>query len=103
TATWTSVTDTNWSAGANWTGGTGTAGVPASTDNVVFGNTGNATTITAISNVVDSTGGNFGGTISSLQYTNSFNGSYQNTRIASGVTLNITNNTAPFNSAIYVG
>ncbi|HEY1718362.1 MAG TPA: pectinesterase family protein [Verrucomicrobiae bacterium] len=105
TAFWTgaSGTDTNWSNGANWSGGTGTAGVPASTDNVVFGNAGNATAITEISNVVDNTGGNFLGTISSLAYTNSVANSYQNTLIASGVTLNITNNTGPFGSALFAG
>jgi pectin methylesterase-like acyl-CoA thioesterase len=104
-AFWTgaSGTDTNWSNGGNWSGGGGTAGVPASTDDVVFGNIGTATSITGISNVVDNTSGNFSGTISSLSYTNNTAGSYQNTLIAPGVTLTITNNTGPFGSALFVG
>lgn len=89
-ASWTgaSGTDTNWSDGANWSGGTGTANVPAAGDNVVFANSGNATTLTAINNIVDGTSGNFGGTIASLQYSNSNN--FQNTLIAPGVTLSVT-------------
>lgn len=89
TAVWTagSSVSTNWSDGANWSGGTGAAGVPAATDSVVFNNTGTTTTA-AISNVVDSTTGNFGGTIASLQYSNTVN--FQNTLIASGVTLWVT-------------
>jgi pectin methylesterase-like acyl-CoA thioesterase len=105
TAVWTagSAITTNWSDGGNWSGGTGTSGVPGSGDDVVFKDTGNATVITAISNAVDSTSGNFAGTISSLSYTNTVANSYQNTLIASGVTLNITNNTGPFGSALFVG
>ena len=38
--------------------------------------------------MVDSVSGNFGGTIASLQYTNPAN--FQNTLIASNVTLNVT-------------
>jgi pectin methylesterase-like acyl-CoA thioesterase len=104
-AIWTgaSGTDTNWSTGGNWSGGTGTAGVPGGGDNVVFGNVGTTTTIAGISNVVDSTGGNFGGYISALVYTNTTTGSFQNTLIAPGVTLNITNNTGPFTSALFAG
>lgn len=102
---WTggSTTDTNWSDGSNWSGGTGAGGVPGPADNVVFGNTGSATSITAISNVVDGTSGNFGGTIGSLAYTNNVSGTFQNTLIAQGVTLNITNNTGPFGTALFVG
>src|SRR5690349_18683318 len=66
TAVWTAGggADTNWSTAANWTGGTGTAGVAGSLDNVVFNSVGTATSVAGISNVVDSTGGNFAGTIS---------------------------------------
>ena len=105
TAFWTgaSGTDTNWSTGGNWSGGTGPAGSPTNADNVVFGNTGNATTITGISNVVDSTSGNFGGTISSLSYTNTIASSWQNTLITPGLTLNVTSNTGPFGTALFVG
>jgi pectin methylesterase-like acyl-CoA thioesterase len=78
-------------------------GVPAGGDNVVFGNVGATTTIGGISNVVDSTSGNFGGYISSLQYTNTVANSFQNTLIAYNVTLNVTNNTGPFTSALFVG
>jgi pectin methylesterase-like acyl-CoA thioesterase len=95
--------DTNWSTGANWAGGSGTGGVPGPTDSVIFGDIGNATSVTAISNIVDSTGGNFLGTISSLAFTNSVSLSFQNTLIAPGVTLTITNNTGPFGSALFLG
>ncbi|TAK98929.1 MAG: hypothetical protein EPO07_11290, partial [Verrucomicrobia bacterium] len=98
-----SGTDTNWSTGGNWIGGTGTAGVPGSTDDVIFGNTGAATSITSISNVLDGTGGNFAGTLFSLAYTNAVTGTYQNTLIAPGTTLNLTNNTGPFGTALFVG
>jgi len=109
TAYWSAgSTTTNWSDGGNWTGGTGTAGVPGSTDNVIFGNAGtNSSGVTSSStvfgNVVDSTSGNFAGTIYSLAYTNNGTSSYQNTLIAPNVTLNITNNTGPFGSALFVG
>ncbi len=86
--TWTGAADTNWSNGANWSGGTGTGGVPGAADNVVFGPAGAAATATAISNVVDSASGNFGGAIASLQYTNPAN--FQNTLIVPTVTLNVT-------------
>ena len=68
--------------GANWTGSSEHrhGGVPGAADNVVFGTAGEATTATSISNYLDSTSGNFGGTIGSLQYTNSAN--FQNTLIA---------------------
>ena len=104
-ATWTgaSGTDTNWSTGGNWTGGTGTAGVPGASDDVVFGNAGAGTTFGAISNVVDSTAGNFAGYVSSLSFTNATSGTIQNTLIAPGVTLNVTNNTGPFGSVLFVG
>lgn len=105
TVIWTagSTTDTNWSNGANWSGGTGTGGVPGSSDDVVFGALGSSTSFTAISNVVDSTSGNFGGIIGSLAYTNNVSGTFQNTLIAPGLTLTITNNTGPFGSALFVG
>jgi pectin methylesterase-like acyl-CoA thioesterase len=95
--------DTSWSTGANWLNGSGTGGVPGSTDNVVFGDAGNATAFANISNVVDSTSGNFAGTISSLAFTNSVGFSWQNMLIASGLTLTITNNTGPFGSALFLG
>ncbi len=85
---WTGAVDTNWSNGGNWTGGTGTGGVPGAADNVLFGPVGTATTAGVISNVVDGISGNFGGTIGSLQYTNPAN--FQNTLIAPTITLNVT-------------
>jgi pectin methylesterase-like acyl-CoA thioesterase len=110
TAYWSagSTSTTNWSDGGNWTGGTGTAGVPGSTDNVIFGNAGTnssgaTSSSTVFDNVVDSTNGYFAGTISSLAYTNNGSVSYHNTLIAPNVTLNITNNTGPFGSALFVG
>jgi pectin methylesterase-like acyl-CoA thioesterase len=110
TAFWSagSTSSTNWSDGGNWTGGTGLAGVPGSTDNVMFGNSGTSvsgvtSSSTVFGNVVDSTSGNFAGTIYSLAFTNGVTGSYQNMLIAPNVTLNITNNTGPFGSALFVG
>jgi len=102
---WTgaSGTDTNWSNGANWLGGSGTGGVPDGDDDVLLGNIGAATTFGAISNVVDGTSGNFGGYIGTLQFTNGINGSSENMLIAPGVTLNVTNNTGPFGSVLFVG
>jgi pectin methylesterase-like acyl-CoA thioesterase len=91
-ATWAGGVDTNWSTGGNWTGGSGTLGVPGPTDNVLFSTAGEATTSTAISNYVDGVSGNFAGTIGSLQYINPAN--FQNTLIAPNVTLNITGATA---------
>ena len=72
---------TNWSTTGNWT----PSGVPGSATNVVFNNTATAANSTTINNVVDA---GFGGTISSLAYTNT--SGYENTLIARGVTLNIT-------------
>src|SRR5208282_3025596 len=84
TAYWTpGGTDTNWSTGGNWICGTGTLGVPGPTDSVVFGPAGTNTVAFVISNYVDSVTGNFGGTIGSLQYTNT--AGYHNTLIAPGV------------------
>jgi len=110
TAYWSagSTSTTNWSDGGNWTGGTGPAGVPGSTDDVIFGNAGTnssgaTSSSTVFDNVVDSTNGNFAGTIFSLSYTNNGSVSYHNTLIAPNVTLNITNNTGPFGSALFVG
>ena len=85
---WTGASDTNWSNGGNWSGGTGTGGVPGGTDNVIFGVTGEVPNAGTISNYLDSVSGNFAGTIGSLQYTNPAN--FQNTLIAPGLTLNIT-------------
>jgi pectin methylesterase-like acyl-CoA thioesterase len=105
TAVWTgaSGTDTNWSTGGNWSGGTGTAGVPSAADNVFFNDVGAVVSSFAISNVVDSTSGNFGGTIASLSYTNTINNSFQNTLIAPGVTLNVTGAGGPSGSALFIG
>jgi pectin methylesterase-like acyl-CoA thioesterase len=86
---WVGGIDTNWSTGGNWSpAGSGTAGVPGPTDNVVFGTIGASPTSGAISNYVDGVLGNFAGTIGSLQYTNAAN--FQNTLIAPTVTLNVT-------------
>ncbi|HXC99538.1 MAG TPA: hypothetical protein VN048_09365, partial [Verrucomicrobiae bacterium] len=87
-AFWIGGVDTNWSTGGNWSGGSGTLGVPGATDNVVFGPIGASPTSDAVSNYVDGVLGNFAGTIGSLQYTNAAN--FQNTLIAPSVTLNIT-------------
>lgn len=102
---WTgsSGTDTNWSTGGNWLNGSGTGGVPGPSDDVVFGAAGSGTSVSGISNVVDSTSGNFLGSIGSLSYTNNVGGSFQNTLIEPGLTLNVTNNTGPFGSALFVG
>jgi pectin methylesterase-like acyl-CoA thioesterase len=102
---WTgsSGTDTNWSTGGNWLNGSGTGGVPGPADDVVFGVAGSGTSVNGISNVVDSTSGNFLGSIGSLSYTNNGGGSFQNTLIEPGLTLNVTNNTGPFGSALFVG
>jgi len=74
--------DTNWSDAVNWTPN----GVPGSSSNVVFDST-TARTDTTINNVVDS---GFGGTIASLSYSETNTGTFQNTLIAHGVTLNVT-------------
>jgi len=97
TAYWTpGGSDTNWSTGANWIGGSGTAGVPGQTDSVVFGPAGTIAAPFVISNYVDSVSGNFGGTIGSLQYTNGAN--YHNTLIAPGISLMITNTNSTITS-----
>ncbi len=90
TAIWTdaSGTDTNWSDGANWSGGIGPGGVPAASDDVKFFNTGGTATVGVIDNTVDNIFGLFGGTIASLQYGNTNN--FHTTQIVSGGTLNIT-------------
>lgn len=95
-----SATDTNWSDALNWAG---TGAAPTNVDNVYFGSVGSVVGSLAVSNVVDATFASHGGTISSLSYTNITANSFQNTLIAPGVTLNITNNTGPFNSALFLG
>jgi hypothetical protein len=93
TAYWTpGGTDTNWSTGGNWIGGSGSAGVPGATDSVIFGPAGTIATAFVINNYVDSVAGNFGGTIGSLVYSNGAN--YHNTLIAPGVTLLVDGATA---------
>ena len=75
--------DRNWSTAGNWTGG-----VPAGTNAVLFNNT-DAQTDTNTVNTVDASTA-----VSSLSYTNWSAGSYssyQNTTVASGRTLSITN------------
>lgn len=79
---WTSG-DRNWSTTANWTGG-----VLANTNAVIFNNT-DAQVDTNTVNTLDTST-----TVSSLSYTNWSTGgysSYQNTAVASGKTLTITN------------
>ncbi len=98
--TWTGAADTNWSNGGNWSGGSGTAGVPGATDNVVFGPVG-AGAAGAVSNVVDGVLGNFAGTIGSLQYTNPAN--FQNTLIMPGLTLNVTGATVAVSGLTVAG
>jgi hypothetical protein len=73
--------NTNWSSAGNWSPG----GVPGSATNVSFDNADYAIDGT-INNVVDS---GFVGPIASLTYTNTINGSYENTLIANGVTLTV--------------
>lgn len=93
TAYWTpGGTDSNWSDPGNWTGGTGTGGAPGFADSVVFGATGTSATAFYPSNYVDGVTGDFAGTIGSLQYTNA--ASFQNTVIAPGVTVLVTNQTS---------
>jgi pectin methylesterase-like acyl-CoA thioesterase len=106
TILWTgrSGTDTNWSTPNNWTNTAAlTAPVPTGSDDVVFGNTGAVASSLAISNYIDSTSGNFLGTVGSLSFTNNVNSTFQNTLIAPGLTLTITNNTGPFGSLLFVG
>jgi pectin methylesterase-like acyl-CoA thioesterase len=76
----------NWSTGANWTNATaGTAGnVPGSADDIKFFDTGAATPVGTINNVVDS---GFGGTIASLQFGNTNN--FHTTQVAPGQTLTL--------------
>ncbi|HEY3762384.1 MAG TPA: IPT/TIG domain-containing protein [Verrucomicrobiae bacterium] len=78
--------DINWSTPGNWTPG----GVPGSATNVSFDNLASVSDGT-INNTVDA---GFVGPIASLNYTNTANGSYENTSIASGVTLVVN---GPFN------
>jgi hypothetical protein len=75
--------DRDWSTAGNWTGG-----IPTSTNTVIFSDT-DAQTGTSPVNIVDANT-----TVSSLSYTNSSSGSatsYQNSTVASGLTLTITN------------
>jgi len=79
---WTSG-DRNWSTSANWIGN-----VPANTNDVIFGPTDAQTTATPVNTVDGSI------TVKSLAFTNSAAGaytSYQNTTVASGQILTITN------------
>ncbi len=92
-----SATDTNWSDAANWTG---TGFAPGGGDDVVFGTAGAVVGSLAVSNVVDS---GFGGAISSLSFTNTVANSFQNTLIANGTVLMVTNHTGPFGSALFLG
>ena len=87
TATWTgaSGTDTNWSTGGNWLGGTGTGGAAGSADDVKFFDTGSVATASNVNNIVDL---GFGGAINSLQYGQT-NGTHT-TLITNGATLNVT-------------
>lgn len=99
TKIWTGLgPDQNWSTAANWS-----SGAPGFADNVVFGNTGVAASYSDISNVVDTTWSSAAGWISSLAYTNGTANSFHNTLLADGVTLNITNNTGPLGSALFLG
>ena len=105
TATWTAIGggDTNWSTGANWTGGSGGGGAQATGDGVIFTNNGLVTaSTTLVNNFVDTST-----SISSLWYApTNMSGStnlYHNTFIGSGVTLSITNNNGPVSSALFVG
>jgi pectinesterase len=85
------ATDTNWSDGANWVGGT----APGGGDDVKFFNTGTASAIGITNSIVDNA---FAGTVGSLQYgaTNGFG--FHTTFIAPNQTLWITNT-----GGIYVG
>ena len=98
TAVWNwTAGDRNWSTPGNWSGG-----IPASTNDVVLGNI-DAQTATTPVNTVDTTT-----TARSLSYTNSSAGaytSYQNTVVAAGRTLTLTNglNVGVGNSVGYAG
>lgn len=74
--------NTNWSDGLNWQ----LPGEPGAADIVVFNDQVSVFDST-INNVVDA---GFGGTISSLTYSQIGNGDYQNTFIPGGMTLNVT-------------
>jgi autotransporter-associated beta strand protein len=81
----------DWSVGANWTGGTGTGGIPGTADDVTFGDavlTGNGTTMDE----------NF--TIDSLSYSPD-NGVQQTTTINQGLTLQISD--AGSGNVLFVG
>lgn len=77
--TWDNAAGGDWSVGANWSGGTGTGGIPGPADDVFFGDVlaGNGTTVDE----------DF--TIDSLSYSQD-NGDAQSTTINPGVTLQIT-------------
>src|ERR1039458_10242362 len=77
-----SSANTNWSTAVNWTPN----GVPGSSAAVALSSTA-AGADTTTNNVVDS---GFGGTIASLSYSDTTTGTFQNTLIANGVTLNVT-------------
>ena len=77
-----SSANTNWSTAVNWTPN----GVPGSSAAVALSSMA-AGADTTTNNVVDS---GFGGTIASLSYSDTTTGTFQNTLIANGVTLNVT-------------
>lgn len=91
-ATWTggASPDLNWSTGGNWSGGTGSGGQPASTDSVVFGDTGTVGDSAMINNTVDLS---FAGTIAALTYNHKISGAYHVTEIPTGQTLSVSGNT----------
>jgi hypothetical protein len=92
TLVWTNgAADINWSSVLNWTNITsGGNGPPGIFNDVVFTNFSTAVTGTTINNVVDSGFAGTGGTIASLSYSDTTTGTFQNTLIANGVTLNVT-------------
>ena len=77
----TSLTDSNWSTGGNWSG----LAAPGATDDVQFLDAGSSISAGSPNNFVDNS---FAGTIGSLRYANQ-NG-FHTTVIAPGKTLNIT-------------
>jgi fibronectin-binding autotransporter adhesin len=87
---WNNAAGGKWSVGANWLNGTGTGGIPGPADDVSFLNIGAGTPTTNDVNV----------TINSLTYQQG-DGLTQTTTINAGVTLQITDGSAP--EVLFVG
>jgi autotransporter-associated beta strand protein len=88
TAVWTSAsgTDTDWSNGANWSGGSGTGGRPALTDTATFSDTGGAASAGVVNNIVNSA---FPGSIGALTYSQASSTVFHDTLLNPGLTLTV--------------